>query len=694
MYASTYSNHPEITQGLIFMQCHQSISSESALLTNDWSIALVGHPNVGKSALFQRLTGQRVMVSNYPGTTVEVARGKIRTQKRIDRPSNGRPQSDVILIDTPGVIAFPPHSDDEQVTERILFDEPLKSVVQVGDAKNLRRTLMLTVQLAETGLPIILALNMIDEAQACGIRVETSKIIEEMGMVVVPTIAVRGEGIEKLKQALDQTRPAQFEMQYPLDIEEFLEEIILLVQNTRAKLPAISLRSLALLWLSGDTVSDDWLRSNLEINDYQRLNRQRGILDESTGEPLVARIQQVRLERVDQMVNGAVQDEGLDRAKLTSTLEHLTTHPVWGWFILVLVLFGLYWFVGIFGASILVGIFEEQLFGQIINPWVVGWVQQLAPIPFIADLLVGEFGLWTMGMTYALALILPIVTTFFLAFGLMEDSGYLPRLAALSNRVFKILGLNGKAVLPMVLGLGCVTMATLTTRVLESKRERLLVTLLLALAIPCSAQLGVVMGLLAGISLGATIIWGGVVLLVMLLVGWLAGRLAPGERTMLLVELPPLRLPLFSNVVLKTLARLEWYLKEVVPLFLAGALIMFILDQIGILTWLMGAGEPLVVHWLGLPAQASAAFLMGFLRRDFGATGLFVMESQGMLTPLQVVVAMVTITLFIPCIASVMMIAKERNWRTAVSMVLLTIPLAFLVGGLLNRFLLAIGWGL
>ena len=243
----------------------------------------------------------------------------------------------------------------------------------------------------------------------------------------------------------------------------------------------------------------------------------------------------------------------------------------------------------------------------------------------------------------------------------MEDSGYLPRLAALSNRMFKALGLNGKAVLPMVLGLGCVTMATLTTRVMESKRERLLVTLLLALAVPCSAQLGVVMGMLAGISLTAALIWGGVVLLVLLAVGWLAARLVPGERTPLIVELPPLRLPMASNVVLKTLARLEWYIKEVIPLFLVGTFLMFILDKTGMLEILTRLGEPLVTGWLGLPAAASAAFLMGFLRRDFGATGLFMMQAQGLLNPLQVVVAMVTITLFIPCIASVLVIAKEQR---------------------------------
>jgi ferrous iron transport protein B len=200
------------------------------------------------------------------------------------------------------------------------------------------------------------------------------------------------------------------------------------------------------------------------------------------------------------------------------------------------------------------------------------------------------------------------------------------------------------------------------------------------------------MGLLAGVSLTATLIWGGMVLATLLAVGGLAARLMPGERTPLLVELPPLRRPVLANVVIKTLARLEWYLKEVVPLFLLGTALMFIVDKAGLLPWLIEAGRPLVAGWLGLPAEASAAFLLGFLRRDFGATGLFVMEAQGLLSPVQVVVAMVTITLFIPCVASVFMIARERGARTALAMTALVFPLAFLVGGVMYRLLTLVGW--
>ena len=219
-------------------------------------------------------------------------------------------------------------------------------------------------------------------------------------------------------------------------------------------------------------------------------------------------------------------------------------------------------------------------------------------------------------------------------------------------------------------------------------------TLLLALAIPCSAQLGVVMGMLAGISLGATLIWAIVVAMTLLVIGLLASKLIPGERTPLMLELPPIRWPVISNLITKTLARVEWYLKEVVPLFLLGTAAMFALDLAGVLSRIIRLGEPLVTGWLGLPPEASSALLMGFLRRDFGATGLFVMESAGQLNPLQVVVSMVTITLFIPCVASVFMITRERGWRTAAGTVVLVFPLAFLVGGLMYRVLFAVGWGL
>ncbi len=656
------------------MVCHTTSSTD--IFVDGGSIALVGHPNVGKSALFHCLTGQHVVVSNYPGTTVEVTRG---TARRLPG---------VAIIDTPGVIAFPPYSDDELVTARVLLSDQVNAIVQVGDAKNLRRSLLLTLQLAEMGHPLVLALNMADEAQARGVQVDCLALGQALGIDVLLTTAVHDDGVDELTAALHGARRAQVNLQYDPAIENALTTLSAAVEG---QVLPITARALGLLWLSGDALSEAWLAERLDV---ELLTDIRTGMEMQLLKPAAVVIQQTRLAEVERLSGLCLRETPSLRRSPGSFLGRITTDPFWGMLCLAIVLGALYWFVGVFGAGTLVGLFEDKLFGEIINPLVTGFVQRSLPWAWLSDLLVGPYGLWTMGMTYAVALILPIVSTFFFAFGVLEDSGYLPRLAALSNRMFKALGLNGKAVLPMVLGLGCVTMATLTTRVMESKRERILVTLLLALAVPCSAQLGVVMGMLAGVSLTAVLIWSGVVMGVLLAVGWLAARLIPGERTLLLVDLPPLRFPQLSNVLMKTGARLEWYVKEVVPLFLLGAFLMYGLDRTGLLAVLEKAGEPVVAGWLGLPPAASAAFLMGFLRRDFGATGLFVMQSQGLLSPQQVVVSMVTITLFIPCIASVMMIAKERGARMAIGMFAVISPLALGVGALLHGLLNLIGWGL
>jgi ferrous iron transport protein B len=638
------------------------------------AVALVGQPNVGKSALFHQLTGRYVSVSNYPGTTVEIARGAAR----------GLPGR--TIIDTPGLVGLPSASEDETLTARLLLEDSLQTVVQVGDAKNLRRTLLLTTQLAEMELPLVLALNMVDEAQTNGLAPDTTGLSMRLGISVVPTVAVNGTGIAELTEAITAATRPHFRLAYPEPVEAELDWLA-------ARLPAarIGVRALGLLWLSGETAVETWLDRTLGTVPTDGLELRRRRLQDRFDRPLAEVIQR---SRADWVARHVLQD-GRNRSGTGSgwavRLGHLATHPVWGTGILAAVLLGVYGFVGVFGAQVLVGWLEGTFFGGILNPWLTGLVTSFAP-PLLAELLVGPFGLWTMGMTYALALILPIVTTFFLAFGVLEDSGYLPRLAVLVHRLFRMIGLNGKAVLPMVLGLGCVTMATVTTRILETRRDRLLAILLLALAIPCSAQLGVVMGMLAGVSFSATLIWFGVILAVLMAVGWIAARLIPGQRSTFLVELPPLRRPQISNVVVKTGARFEWYMKEVVPFFLAGTFLVFLLDKVGLLTRLAALTEPLVTGWLGLPPEAAVAFLMGFLRRDFGATGLFVMQAQGMLSPLQVVVAMVTITIFIPCVAAVMMIARERGWRTALAIVALIFPLAFVVGGLVRIVLVAAGW--
>lgn len=652
--------------------CH---SSSQPAVFHGGRIALVGNPNVGKSILFHRLTGQYAVVSNYPGTTVEITQG------------NAKAFPGMVVLDTPGIVSFPARSEDEAVTASVLLRDPIQVVMQVGDAKNLRRTLHLAVQLAEMGLPQTLALNMLDEARARGLDLDLDPLVQALGVPVTATIATRGVGMEDLTSALQYATVSQLKLAYPPSLEQYLDDITAFLPEAR-----ISARSLALLWLSGDSVVSEWLREHSSPEDFAELLKIRERASTGAQRSPIELIRETREAYVEDLAQRALRSDGSGRLSIGVRLGHMTTHPIWGLPILLLALAGLYWFVGILGAGTLVGLLEKELFSKIINPWVTNLITNTIPVKFITDLLVGEYGLWTMGATYAIALLLPIVVTFFIAFGILEDSGYLPRMAVLANRMFTWIGLNGQAILPMVLGLGCVTMATMTTRILSTRRDRILVTILLALAVPCSAQLGVVMGMLAGISLSATLIWVGMIMLVLLIVGRLAAHLMPGARAPLVIELPPLRLPVLSNVLVKTAARLEWYIKEAVPLFLLGTLLLFALDKLHILPILIHGAEPVVTGWLGLPPEAATSFLLGLMRRDFAATGLFSMQQHGQLTPIQAVVSIVTITLFIPCIASMFMIVKERGPKMGLSMIAFVFPFAILVGGLLYRALLFFNW--
>jgi ferrous iron transport protein B len=604
--------------------CHSTLAIPSP--TTNMPIILVGNPNVGKSVIFSRLTRHYVDVSNYPGTTVEVTRGRLSI--------NG---NNTILIDTPGTNNLIPRSPDEQVTSNILVSEPSRAVVQVADAKNLTRTLLLTTQLIELGVPLVLVLNMQDEAMSRGIEIDAAALSRDLGIDVIPAVATRGEGLDDTLAAMECARPGSFQIEFDPALEKAIALLSALLPDSTSGQRALSIIAL----------TDDNIPAAFPCKSHSEIAAIRADLATQYKVPLVYAINRQRVVAISNIVERVSH-------KQTRADEHVATK-----------------------------------LGRL--PTSVYLVERILPIPLLQDFLVGEYGLVTMALSYGLAIILPIVLTFFIAFSLLEDIGYLPRLAVVLNRPFKVLGLNGKAVLPMVLGLGCDTMATMTTRILETRKERLLVTLLLVLGVPCSAQLGVILGMIGYVSPAAMAIWIGVVTVVMLTVGWLAARLIPGQSSDFVVELPPIRAPRLDNILFKTLARLEWYLKEVLPLFILGTVILFVLDKIGGLALVERLAAPLVQDFLGLPGAATNAFLIGFLRRDYGAAGLFALARAGLLNTNQMIVSLVVITLFIPCIANFLVIIKEYGAKTAAWVTATVVPLAFAVGGLLNTIFNVLG---
>jgi len=634
-------------------------------------VILVGNPNVGKSVIFSHLTGRYVTVSNYPGTTVEITEGKavLKHQK-------------YLIIDTPGTNSLVPMSEDEKVTRDILLNKKADVIIQAADAKNLRRTLLLTLQITEMGIPFILNLNMLDEARSRGISIDIKKLSRIIGVEVIETIAVQGQGIDHLIDSLDKGRVPGSSIKYEVPIKDGIKKILPLLPCSN-----ITKRSVALMILSGDKTLGKWLQKKLSNEEVKMIEEIVRDVQKQYPQPLSFIISKERARQVEDIISQVLLEHEATKTSISQTLGRLSMHSVWGIPILLLILYLTYQFVGRFGAGICVNFMENVVFGKFINVWSVKIVKYLIPFKLIQDFLVGEYGLITMALTYGLAIVFPIVTTFFIAFGILEDSGYLPRLAVMVDKIFKTMGLNGKAVLPMILGLGCDTMATLTTRILGTKKERIIVTLLLALGVPCSAQLGVILGMIATLSPLAIFIWSGTVLGIMILVGYLASKIIPGERSDFILELPPLRAPQLSNIFIKTMARLEWYMKEIIPIFILATAFLFVFDKLELLALIRKITSPVVVNFLNLPPKATDAFLVGFLRRDYGAAGLFALAKSGQMNSTQIIVSLVTITLFVPCVANTFIIIKERGIKVALSIVAFIFPFAFLVGGILNLIL-------
>lgn len=649
-------------------------------------VVLAGNPNVGKSLIFNHLSGLYAEVSNFPGTTVSITSAWYKNYN---------------IFDTPGIYGVSSFNDEERVAKEIILKGDV--ILSVVNALNLERDLFLTLQLIDMGKKVSVILNMMDEVKKHNLIINSKKLSELLGVEVYETSALKGEGLDKIDEAIQKARVGKQ--------DKLIQEKLKLVKEI------IPDQSEALLFLEGDReILKKYSSLNLPIEDIRE-------------EIYIHRRNRVK-EIVDQ-----VESKDSPSGLFFSKLGRMALNPLTGIPILLLILTLVYFFVGDFVAQRLVDFTENTIGKQFLEynlkkivaysidtdievtilddeDNVIG--KEVFSFPkginndekkfdefknfvsnknteinfiyhnIIAQFFFGEFGVITMTVTYLFFLLLPLVTSFYLTLAFLEDSGYLPRLAAMADRLFTKVGLNGKAIIPIILGFGCVTMATITTRMLGTEREKTIATAILQFVIPCSAQLAVITVLLSAAGPKAIVLYVVIILIVLLLTSTLLDKLVPGQSSPLILDLPLMSLPDPKNVFRKTYYRTLGFMKEATPLFFLGTAIIGLLHLTGLINVWINFLEPLTTKWLQLPKESAVAFIMGMIRRDFGAAGLFHME----LSVYQVVVALVTITLFVPCIASFLVMIKERGLKQGLIIWAGTWFFAFTIGGIVSHILI------
>ena len=593
-------------------------------------IVFAGNPNVGKSVFFNRFTGNYVDISNYPGTTVDITKAEMDGND---------------IIDTPGIYGIGSYNDEETVAKNIILEADI--VINIVSAISLERDLFLTQQLIDYGFPLVVAVNQTDEAKSRGINIDFKTLEEMLGVKVIPTIAIKNQGIDEVKNSIKQE-----------------------IQLSKMMLPLLEK---TLISLSPE-------------------NRIKAVIELEENPDTKEKIYSSRREYVNSVFDRVVSktDKGIN---ISTFIGKQLLNPFWGSLSAAAILYILYKLVGVLVAGDVVDFLENGILLKYYIPLITRIVENFHFGTIANQILVGEFGLLTMTVQYIIGVLLPLILSFYIFMSVLEDSGYLPRLAVLTDRGLSKIGLNGRAIIPIILGFGCITMATITTRILGTRRERIITTALLGLVIPCSAQIGVILGLMAlagGIK--AWIIYLISIFTIFVITGTALNLLLPGKSSYLLIDLPPMRLPSMKNVLKKTLSKTGHFLHEATPLFFLGTVIISTLQLTGGINVIENMLSPLTVSLLHLPPETAKIFIMGLIRRDFGAAGLAQMAGVGgipaVLDHTQILVCLIVLTLFVPCIASVIVMFKERGFKEASLIWLGSWVLAFLAGGLMSYILM------
>ncbi len=583
-------------------------------------IVLMGNPNVGKSVVFSRLTGVNVIVSNYPGTTVDFSKGKMK----IDDET-------VEIIDAPGIYSLEPSNKAEKVAFEMLKEVDV--VINVVNATNLERNLYLTLELLERDIPVIIALNLWDESKHLGIKIDEKKLEKLLGVPVVPTVALTGEGIKTLVSRIKETKVNE-------KIKPTSEE-------------------------------GRWIEIGSIINKVETIEHRHHTLK--------------------------------DR------ISDLTIRPLTGIPIAFGIIFVAFWIVRFIGENLIAYIFEP-FFEGVYKPLVMELSNWLEP-GLVHDFLIGQLidgeiefveslGMLTTGVFVPIGMVLPYIFAFYLVLSLLEDSGYLPRLATLVDNVFHRLGMHGHGIVPMFLGLGCNVPGALSIRTLETRKQRFISATLLAIAIPCMAQLSMVFAIFSSSELGSgswhytpsSYIFLVFLTLIILyvIIGLILNKFTKGDNPEIFLEIPPYRRPSVKTVFKKTWMRVRWFLREAIPWLIFGVFVIGILSVTGVIDWIGVVFEPIMEGLFGLPGAVSIVLLTGFLRKDLAIGMLLALASTITFSPMQLVIVATILTIYFPCVATFAVLIKELGVKDMIKSAAIMVGTAAAVGIILRIILLGV----
>lgn len=633
---------------------------------HETTAVLLGNLNVGKTTLFNRVCGKRLKVANYPGTTISVGRGTFFEAG-----------AQIHLIDTPGIDGMMPESEDERISRSILLDERPDIIALIADGKNLRKSLLLTSQLAEYEVPLLIDINMMDETRQRGIRIDTERLSSLLGVPVTVTTATEGEGVAAFRKALGAAAQPRLRVSYPPRVESAIALLTRLLKDT--ELPP---RAVATAMLAGDEGVKRYVAAKCGEDVIEQIEAVADNVQSAFSRPLSGVILESRLRTADEIISEVYSVSPPARIPLSEKIGEWSRQPLTGLPIAALIIFLMYLCVGKLGAGALGWLIEGKLFNGLIMPAAQNACSHI-PSRFIIDALVGQFGLVSLGVSLAFS-VFPVLAVFFFTLGVLEDSGYLPRLSVLFDRAFRKIGLNGKGVFPLVTGFSCITMAILTTRVLETRRERFIATLLLALGIPCAPVLALILVILGGMSIWASITVFGIIGVQIIVLGFIAGKILPGRQSDFILELPPIRIPRLRNLFRQTFWRIWWFAKEALPSFFLAAFVLFLADRAGLLLLLERAGKPVLTGLLGLPPESVQIAIMTVIRKYSGAGLIMQLGQGGQLDNVQTVVSVLLLTFLSPCINALLAMLKERGVKEALCIITFVVPYALAVGAVVN----------